>query len=58
MSNKIDEKIVEMRFDNKDFEKNVKSTMSTLDKFKEKLNFSRSNKRFRRNREKSFKNKV
>ncbi len=35
----IDERVVEMRFDNQNFEKNVRSTMSTLDKFKEKLNF-------------------
>ena len=43
MSREIDEKIVEMRFDNRDFEQNVKETMSTLDKFKEKLNLNRSN---------------
>ena len=30
MSNTIDERVVEMRFDNKDFEKNVKTTMSSL----------------------------
>lgn len=42
MSRTIDEKVVEMRFDNKDFEKNVKTSMTTLDKFKEKLNFTRS----------------
>lgn len=40
MSKTIDEKVVEMRFDNSNFEKNAKQTMSTLDKFKEKLNFS------------------
>lgn len=39
MSKSIDEKIVEMRFDNSDFEKNVKESMSTLDKLKAKLEF-------------------
>ena len=39
MSNTIDQRVVEMRFDNRHFEDNVKTTMSTLDKFKEKLNF-------------------
>lgn len=39
MSQTIDEKVVEMRFDNKDFESNVSTSMSTLDKLKEKLNF-------------------
>ena len=37
MSTSIDERIVEMRFDNRNFENNVKTTMSTLDKLKEKL---------------------
>ena len=40
MSKTIDERVVEMRFDNKQFEAGVKDTMSTLDKFKEKLNFN------------------
>lgn len=39
MSNSIDSKVVEMKFDNRDFEANVKNTMSTLDKFKDKLKF-------------------
>ena len=39
MSNTIDERVVEMRFDNSHFESNVKTTMSTLDKLKQKLNF-------------------
>lgn len=38
----IDEKVVEMRFDNSNFEKNVKTSMSTLDKLKEALNFEKS----------------
>ena len=39
MSNVVDERIVEMRFDNKDFEKNAKESMSTIDKLKDKLKF-------------------
>ena len=44
MSATIDERVVEMRFDNKDFEKNVGTTMSTLEKLKQKLNFSGASK--------------
>ena len=40
MSREVDQRVVEMRFDNKDFEKNVSETMSTLDKLKQRLNFS------------------
>ena len=39
MSKVVDERVVEMRFDNRQFEQNVSATMSTLDKFKQKLNF-------------------
>lgn len=39
MSNSIDSKVVEMKFNNRDFEANVKNTMSTLDKLKDKLKF-------------------
>lgn len=46
MSREVDEKIVQMRFDNKDFEKNVQTSMSTLDKLKQKLNFSGATKGF------------
>lgn len=35
-----DKKIVKMEFDNSDFEKNTKQTLGTLDKLKEKLEFS------------------
>ena len=38
MSKTIDSKVVEMRFDNQQFEANVKTTMSTLDKLKRALN--------------------
>lgn len=37
MSKEIDEKVVEMRFDNRQFESATKESMSTLDKLKEKL---------------------
>ena len=37
MSKTVDERVVEMRFDNKQFEQNVSTTMSTLDKLKAKL---------------------
>lgn len=39
MSKTIDQRVVEMQFNNKNFEKNVSQSMSTLDKLKEKLNF-------------------
>lgn len=35
----IDGKVVEMKFDNADFEKNVAQSMSTLEKLKQSLNF-------------------
>ena len=35
----IDEKVVEMKFDNRHFEKHTKESMNTLDKLKSKLNF-------------------
>lgn len=44
MSKTIDERVVEMRFDNRNFESNVQTSMSTLDKLKEKLNFKNSSK--------------
>lgn len=46
MSTTIDEKVVEMRFDNEKFEKNVAQSMSTLDKLKAKLNFKDAAKSF------------
>ena len=36
MSTTIDTRVVEMRFDNKQFESGVSTTMSTLDKLKQK----------------------
>lgn len=40
MSREVDERIVSLQFDNSRFERNVKTTMSTLDKLKDKLNFN------------------
>lgn len=42
MSKTIDEKVVSIQFDNKNFEKNVSTTMSTLDKLKEKCNLEKA----------------
>ena len=39
MSTVVDQRVVEMRFDNKQFEQGVSSTMSMLDKLKQSLNF-------------------
>ena len=38
MSSTIDERVVEMRFDNRQFESNVQTSLSTLDKLKQGLN--------------------
>ena len=46
MSKEVDERVVEMRFDNAHFEKNVRTSMSTLDKFNQKLQFKDANKGF------------
>lgn len=46
MSTTIDQRVVEMRFDNKQFESNVATSMSTLDKLKAKLKFGDSAKSF------------
>lgn len=40
MSREVDERIVSLQFDNSRFERNVSTTMSTLDKLKAKLNFN------------------
>lgn len=42
MSTPIEERVVEMRFDNKQFEANAGQSLSTLQKLKEALNFSSS----------------
>lgn len=42
MSNTIDQRIVEMQFDNKDFERNVQTSVKTLDKLKDSLHLEQS----------------
>lgn len=42
MSREIDQRVVELQFDNANFERNAKESISTLDKLKEKLNFKRT----------------
>ena len=42
MSKEIDQRVVELQFDNANFERNAKESISTLDKLKEKLNFKRT----------------
>lgn len=44
MSKTIDERVVEMRFDNKQFESNVKTSMSTIEKLKHSLNLTGASK--------------
>ena len=44
MSTTIDSRVVEMKFDNKQFEQNVSTTMSTLEKLKQSLNLSGASK--------------
>lgn len=44
MSTTIDQKVVEMRFDNRHFEANARESMSTLEKLKQKLNLSGASK--------------
>lgn len=46
MSKQVDERVVSMQFDNKYFEKNVQTTLSTLEKLKQKTNFKDSAKSF------------
>lgn len=44
MSKQVDERVVSMQFDNQRFERNVSTTMSTLDKLKQKLHFGGASK--------------
>lgn len=46
MSRTIDERVVEMKFDNKQFETNVRTSMSTLEKLKDSLNMRGAAKSF------------
>lgn len=42
MSKQVDERVVEMQFDNRQFERNVQTSLNTLDKLKQKLKFTES----------------
>lgn len=42
MSNTVDRRVVEMQFDNKDFENNVQDSVKSLDKLKKSLNLEES----------------
>lgn len=44
MSKTIDQRVVEMQFDNRNFEKNVSTTMSSVEKLKKSLNFTGASK--------------
>ena len=44
MSKTIDSRVVEMQFDNKHFESNVRTSMSTIDKLKQSLNLTGASK--------------
>ena len=44
MSKTVDERVVEMRFDNKQFESNVQTSMSTIEKLKQSLNLTGASK--------------
>lgn len=46
MSQEVDSRVVEMRFDNANFEKNIKQTISTIDRLMEKLQFKGAEKGF------------
>jgi len=46
MSRTVDERVVSMQFDNKQFESGVKTSMSTLDRLKSSLNFDGVSKGF------------
>ena len=46
MSKSVDERVVQMQFENKQFESNAKTTMKTLENLKKSLNFSGASKSF------------
>ena len=46
MSKQIDERVVSMQFDNKNFEENASTTIATLEKLKQSLNFAGAAKGF------------
>ena len=41
VSKSVDEKVVQMKFDNSNFEAKVQQSLNTLDKLKSKLNFQK-----------------
>lgn len=49
MSTSIDNRVVEMKFDNQNFEKNVKTSQETLKKFKDALDLTSSAENFNKN---------
>ena len=44
MSKTVDERVVSMQFDNRRFERNVKTSMGTIKKLKNSLNFEETSK--------------
>lgn len=46
MSKSVDERVVQMQFENKQFESNARTTMNTIDSLKKSLNFSGAAKSF------------
>jgi tape measure domain-containing protein len=46
MSTEIDQKVVEMRFDNRQFEENIKTSMSSLERLKQSLKLENATKGF------------
>ena len=44
MSKIVEERVTEMRFDNSQFESNVRTSLSTIEKLKQSLNFSGASK--------------
>lgn len=44
MSNTVDERVVRMQFDNTQFEQNVQTSLGTLDRLKQALNFDKTSK--------------
>ena len=48
MSNTVDERVVSMQFDNKNFENNVRTSMQTIDGLNSKLKFDGAEKGFQK----------
>lgn len=58
MSNVVDNRVVEMQFDNRNFEKNVQTSISTLDKLKQSLNLKGASKGLENVNDAAEKNKM